>query len=174
MKALERVNSPKFVFSCRSAEWKHVSSSLQIENNDDEQPVILTLQGITIEQATEYLSGHTTASSARTILGHLDNTNLQQFYQNPLHLIFVTKILSGGENISVTGRFELYDNVSRVLLSEQINARGETLRLGKLSIDEALDLVEAICASMLVTGKAFVISNQWKSRAETILSTFQK
>ena len=160
MKALESIDSPKFVISCRSAEWKHVSSSLKIENDYDDQPVILTLQGITREQATEYLSGHTTASSARTILDQLDNASLQKFYQNPLHLIFVTKIMSGGENISVTGRFELYDNVSRVLLSEYINARAETSRLGKLSIDESLDSAGAICASMLVTGKAFVTSNQ--------------
>ena len=158
--ALAKVDCPKFLMSCRSAEWKHISLSRQIENDYGVTPEVLTLEGITREQAFKFLSDFTKDRRARTILDYLDKVNLNRFYNNPLYLNLILGILGSGENVTMTSKYELYDRVSKVLLSEHNNANIETSRLGKLSIDEALDSAGAICASMLVTGKIYVTSNQ--------------
>ena len=160
LKALAKVDCPKFLMSCRSAEWKHLSSSRQIENDYGVTPKVLTLAGISKEQAFKFLSDSTKDRRAKTILDYLDKVNLYRFYNNPLYLKLISGILGSGENVTMTSKYDLYDRVSKVLLSEHNNAIIESSRLGKLSIEEALDSAGAICASMLVTGKIYVTSNQ--------------
>ena len=160
LKALAKVDCPKFLMSCRSAEWKYISSSRQIENDYGVTPEVLTLAGITREQALKFLSDFTKDRRAKTILDYLDKVNLLQFYNNPLFLNFISEILGCGDNVLMTSKYDLYESVSEVLLSEHNNATIETSHLGKLSKDKALDSAGAICASMLVTGKIYVTSNQ--------------
>ena len=160
LKALAKVDCPKFLISCRSAEWKYISSSRQIENDYGVTPEVLTLAGITREQAFKFLSDFTNVRRAKTILDYLDKVNLLQFYNNPLFLNFISEIIGSGDKDLKTSKYDLYESVSEVLLSEHNNATIETSHLGKISKDEALDSAGAICASMLVTGKIYVTSNQ--------------
>lgn len=158
LSALAKINYPKFVISCRSAEWKHLSSSRQFANDYDEPPELLTLQGINRQQALNYLSESTTERKARTILDHLDKVNLPQFYHNPLNLNLVLEILGNGEKILMTSKYDLYHRASKILLSEHRDTVPSPL--GKLSIDDAFNSAGAICASLLVTGKKFVTTDQ--------------
>ena len=159
LKALAKIDYPKFILSCRSAEWKHASSSLEIENDYGEPPEVLTLQGITREQAIDYLSKSPLNLDAKAILEHLDNVNLPEIYKNPLYLRLVSEVLGKKDSDSVTSKYDFFERVCKILLSEQNPSLLRTSSLGRLAKDSAFNAAGAICASLLITGRTFVTSN---------------
>lgn len=160
LKALAKIDYPKFILSCRSAEWKHASSSLEIESDYGEPPEILTLHGITREQATHYLSKSCLNLDAKATLEHLDNVNLPEIYKNPLYLRLVAEVLGKRDSDSVTSKYDFFERVCKILLSEQNPAQLPKSSLGKLAKDSAFNAAGAICASLLITGRNFVTTNQ--------------
>ena len=159
LKALAKIDYPKFILSCRSAEWKHVSSSHEIENDYGEPPEILTLLGITREEATDYLSQSCLNLDANATLEHLDNVNLPEIYKNPLYLRLVAEVLGKRHSDSVTSKYDFFERVCKILLSEQNPSQLPKSSLGKLAKDSAFNAAGAICASLLITGRNFVTTN---------------
>ncbi len=160
LNALGKINYPKFVLSCRPAEWKQVTSSLEIQEDDDEGPEVLSLQGLSKEQATEYLSKLGSDCDANAILEHLDQVNLPEFYRNPLYLNLVCEILSRGEPVDFTNKYDAYNHICQVLLSDYCKTHIEFSGQEKLSRDWAFNAAGAICASLLITGRPFINTNQ--------------
>lgn len=157
LKKLAQFGNPRFILSCRSAEWSSVTAKSDILEDYGETPLELTLEPLTRDNALEVLSRGMVQNKASDALDELDQANLSDMYANPLTLGFVSAIIESDGNIPTT-RAGLYERAVRKLRLEP-NPRHKKTNLAKLSEEAALDAAGAAMAALLITGKdALVLS----------------
>ena len=84
LKKLSQIGNPKFILSCRSADWQGSTDRHKIGEDYGVEPITLHLQPFTYEDAKNFLASYDEKIDARYVLSELDEHDLSEFYVNPL------------------------------------------------------------------------------------------
>ncbi len=158
--ALAKIGCPDFIISCRSADWRSVSARIDISDDYGREPNRWTLQPISLEQATKFLTQRGLSNDAAySLLQKLDEQNLSDLYGNPLTLDMLSKLTDLACSPSAITRVQLFAKAVDVLRLES-NNRHQKSKLSGLTKDESLDGAGALFASLLISGKGFIATTQ--------------
>ena len=158
LKKLIACGKPRFVISCRSAEWRGATARFDIEDDYGHAPKVLNLQPLSEEDAIEVLAREVGLNRARDAIHRLKSTGLETFFQNPLNLEFITSIVKEQGNFPKT-KAKLFDRAVASLRLEH-NLNHSNSALANLSEDEALDAAGSAMAVMLLTGEVSISKTQ--------------
>ena len=147
LKKLAELGRPRFILSCRSAEWQGASANRDIADDYQKSAVEMRIEPIGPDDAAAYLAKRKGASEADRIITVLDEQGLSDLYTIPLFL----RLLSALDAIPGS-RSELYALAVRQLRQEH-NDEHRNSPLANLAEDEALDAAGAAMAIWLITGK---------------------
>ncbi len=153
LKKLIAFGKPRFIISCRSAEWRGVTSKLDILDEYHDTPLELALEPLSEEDAILALSLYEDidGTKSKATIEHLNQAGLAELFGNPLTLEFVAAVVKAEGNIPIT-RAELFGRAVSQLSREE-NQRHANAKLANLSEDDALDAAGALSAVMLITGQ---------------------
>ncbi len=158
LKKLIVCGKPRFIISCRSAEWRGATARLNIADDYGHAPKILNLKPFSEEDAVEVLTREVSLNRARDAIHRLKSNGLETFFQNPLILEFVTSIVKEQGNLPET-KAELFDRaVASLRLEHNLNQSNSAL--ANMSEDEALDAAGCAMAVMLLTGEVSISKTQ--------------
>ncbi len=146
---LVKCGCPRFILSCRSAEWSSVRGSGYIKDEYRTAPRELHLKPLTEEDALNYLSHRVDRATAGDSVAKLKLLGLEEFYSNPLFLEFVRSILIKKGSVPES-RSELYKKAVAQLRKE--TADRDSSPLTDLSEDRALDAAGCTMAVFLLGG----------------------
>lgn len=147
LKKLAELGRPRFVLSCRSAEWQGASANREIADDYQKSAIEMWFDPIGPNDAAAYLAEHKNLAEADRIITVLDKQGLSDLYAIPLFL----KLLSKLDAIPAS-RSQLYQLAVRQLRQEH-NDGHRNSPLANLTEDEALDAASAAMAIWLIAGK---------------------
>lgn len=151
LEKLVQCKTPRFVISCRAAEWDTVTGNLQIVEEYRSAPKVVHLEPLLRTDAIEYLHHCVNPEKATEIVHQLDEYNLTEFYQNPLNLKLIAAIVASEGDLP-RSRASLYERAVIELRKEENPHHKPKSQLTRLSEHEALDAAGAVMAAMLITG----------------------
>lgn len=149
LRHLVKCGCPRFVLSCRSAEWSSVRGSGYIKDEYRTTPHELHLKPLTEEDALKYLTHSVDSAIAGSSVARLKLLGLEEFYSNPLFLEFVRSILIKKGSVPES-RSELYKKAVDQLRRETPDR--DKSPLFDLSESRALDAAGCIMAVFLIGG----------------------
>lgn len=86
LKKLSRIGMPRFILSCRAADWQGSTDRHKIATDYGTEPTTLLLQPFSREDAVTFLSAFDEGIDAKDILDELTARDLGELYGNPLTL----------------------------------------------------------------------------------------
>lgn len=150
LKKLSQAKNPKFLLSCRSADWNGSTDRYKINQDYGVEPTTLHLQPFTYEDAKNFLVSYSQKINADHVLDELHKHDLKEFYINPLTLTLIAEIAAAGQGLP-TGRVELLDRASELLTSER-NPAHQRSSAAQSSLDDLLESAGAIFSHLLLSG----------------------
>lgn len=146
---LVKCGCPRFILSCRSAEWSSVRGSGYIKDEYRTNPRELHLKPLTEEDALRCITRSIDPEVARESVAKLKLLGLEEFYSNPLFLDFFRSILIQKGSVP-ENRSELYEQAVGQLRKETEDR--DSSPLVNLSESKALDAAGCIMAVFLIGG----------------------
>ncbi len=153
LKKLAEFGRPNFVICCRSFEWDSVLQGTEILDDYGTQPVELTIQPFSQQNALELLSADLSTETAGEVLQKLDNLGLEGLHANPLMLRFISDIAKDNREEFPRTKGALYSKAVRKLFGEKNSAHPQYRKLSTISDEEGLNAAGAAMAAMLISGK---------------------
>ncbi len=152
LKKLVACGNPRFIISCRVAEWRGATARIDIEEHYGHTPIQLSLVPLTKEEATEILIANDVGTyKAKESIDQLCSSGLETFFQNPLNLEFIASTLKKQSNLPETTADLL--NYATIALCQEPNEIHVDSLLTMLSKEEVLDVAGCLMATMLLAGK---------------------
>lgn len=148
LKQLSAMDNPRFILSCREADWRGATDRIKIEDDYIEAPVLLHLQPFEHNDAHEFLSDEFPAIDATLVLDHLANRGLEDIYKNPLTLRLLGEVAQELGALP-NSRAELLKSACRVMLKEE-NPRHLDAAHAQRSDEDLLLAAGAMCATQLL------------------------
>lgn len=146
-KKLAELGRPRFVLSCRSAEWQGASANREIADDYQKSAIEMWFEPIGSSDAAAYLARFKGKTEADRIITVLGEQGLSDLYAIPLFLKLLSKL-----DAIPGSRSQLYALAVRQLRQEH-NDGHRNSPLAHLAEDEALDAAGAAMAIRLITGK---------------------
>jgi len=143
---LIEMGQPRFILSCRVADWRSATGSGFIRDFYDRKPLELHLTPFSESDAVAYLSRLIGSKTANAVVHHFTARGLDGFLSNPQTLNLVSRIAEQ-ENLPET-KNELFERAVDVLWKEHNDAKSE----GELAQEAALDTAGAAFAGLILTG----------------------
>jgi len=162
---LEQAGSPRFVLTCRAADWQAYARSEIAQ--DYAEPLICHLDPIARDDALAWLAATCPDGDAAAAFALLDERGLIDLTGNPLTLQMIAGVV-GAHGTLPHSRAELYDMAVRQAWREE-NADRATGALAGLDETTALDAAGALCAAMLM-GRHDAITTAGAALADCALS----
>jgi len=141
---------PRFVLSCRVADWRSATAISGIEEEYEVRPVELHLEPFDRAEAERFLSHALSPDRAAEVVAHLERLGPGGLLGNPQTLLMVETVAGKGELPATRG--ELYERAVAELRQEH-SSQNEGRPLATLGEGVALDAAGAACAALLLTGK---------------------
>ncbi|MGN6147004.1 MAG: NACHT domain-containing protein, partial [Rhizomicrobium sp.] len=149
---LSALDYPPFVLSCRVADWEGAAARHKIAEDYGTDPVVVNLAPFAERDAIAYLNALCLDASA--IVADLDKRDLSEFYQNPLTLTLLAKVVRECGGLP-TGKADLLDRSARLLLRED-NELHKVDPVAKAPEDDLLAAAGAVFAHLLLSGTSGV------------------
>lgn len=150
LRQLALAGRPRFVLSCRVADWRSATATSGIEEDYDATPIELHLEPFDRADAERFLSHTLSPERAGEVVDYLEKLGPGGLLGNPQTLLMVEAVAMKGELPATRG--ELYERAVAELRQEH-NSQNEARRLATLGETAALDAAGAACAALLLTGK---------------------
>ena len=147
---LSAVGNPRFILSCRAADWKGSADKVKIQDDYGVEPWLLYLKPFTYEEAHSFLSREFPDIDATSILNQLRSQGIEDIYGNPLTLRLVGEVMREGGGIPVP-RVELLERACLAMLKEE-NPRHHD-RPHAYNSEDVLNAVGTICAAVILCGR---------------------
>lgn len=148
---LERLDNPKFILSCRVADWQSAAGASLIEEFYENKPLILHLNPFQDTDVLEYLSSSLDKRRAALVIEHFKKLGLNQLLGNPQTLSMIADI--SDNNHLPENREEVYKLAVENLASEH-NDNKETVQLAKGVV---IDTAGASFAGLILTGSEAIV-----------------
>ena len=151
LKKLGELEYPRFVMSCRVADWRSATGVEAIRLQYANIPTELHLEPFSEHEASVFLAA--TLGEPRTVqvIGHLNSKGLRDLLGNPQTLGLVAQVAFRGSLPESKG--DLFERAVDILQSEENPAKSESL-LAKV---DGLDAAGAAFAAMILTGNEAVV-----------------
>jgi len=150
LRKLSRIGKPRFILSCRSADWQGSTDRHKIDQDYGAEPIALHLQPFSIAEATRFLSSYDDGINSEEVLNELDGRDLGELYGNPLTLTLLAELAKEGTGLPKS-RAELFDRACELLLREA-NRGHQRSTPATSSLDNLLDSAGAIFVHLLLSG----------------------
>ena len=151
LKQLSAIGNPRFILSCRAADWLGAADRVKIEDDYGIAPVLLHLRPFTDDDARAFLSEEFPAIDSAEVLTHLARCGIESLYVNPLTLRMLGEVALDDGPLPET-RAQLFGRACRVMLKEA-NPRHHQDSHVHRSEEELLLVAGAICAAQLLCGR---------------------
>ena len=148
LQKLGQLGYPRFILSCRAAEWRDASATEAIAEQYARAPLILHLRPFTDMQATKFLEQKVGEARARQIVDHYRDRGLEEFLGNPQTLEIIRRI---------PGKLP---ETRRALFQSAVDALWQETNDKKpvaLDRQSTLDAAGAAFAGLLLTGNSAVV-----------------
>ena len=153
LRSLEKVGYPKFILSCRVADWRSATSVQALEDSYKRGPQELFLEPIRRKQARALLAGDIGGDRAEAVLTHFERRGLDGLFGNPQTLMLIRSV-ADNENLPVS-KSELFElSVKKLWAEHSPYKTGSPLYL--LNESDALDAAGCVFSLLLLTGKRSV------------------
>lgn len=146
---LAELGCPRFVMSCRAADWHGALSRRDIAEDYGQAPLELRLTPLTREDAKAFLSEKLGEAEAEKVLASLESQSLDPLFGNPLMLQLIARLAKAGE-LPPT-RAGMFERASILLGQEQDPGRSRTA-LSALSTEATIQAAGAAFAAMILSG----------------------
>ena len=150
LKRLSAIGHPRFVLSCRAADWLGAADRVMIGDDYGVEPVVLHLRPFTHDDACTFLSEQFPAIDPAEVLAHLERCGIESLYENPLTLRMLGEVAQHYGPLPET-RAELFHSACRVMLKEE-NPRHHRDSHAHRSEEQLLLAAGAICSAQLLCG----------------------
>ena len=145
LQQLGQLGYPRFILSCRVADWRSATSVAAIREQYDEAPLEVHLEPFTREQQIEILAGKVGFERAKTLMDHFEAFGLE-ILGNPQTIELVGRLPEGQKLPESSGA--LFDFAVEALRKEHREGAGE------LPGPEARDAAGAAFAGLILAGKS--------------------
>lgn len=143
---LEGAGYPRFILSCRVADWRSASSTALIREHYGAAVAELHLLPFDKNEARDFLSSRFSEDEAEHIEQHLTNRGLDALLGNPQTLLMIATVARTGP--LPDSKTELFERTSNLLAREHRDERAEY----QPPLADVLDAAGAACAALLLTG----------------------
>ncbi|NBN65949.1 NACHT domain-containing protein [Pannonibacter tanglangensis] len=150
LQRLEALQFPRFILSCRVADWRKATALQGISEFYDTAPIELHLQPLSREDAVSYLAATVGEDAADRAVKTLEEAGLGGLWRNPQTLKLVADVVARGSLPASKG--ELFDAATQLMWSEHREERSGT-PLAARPRDDVLDAAGAAFALLILTGK---------------------
>ena len=150
MRRLGVLGYPRFILSCRVADWRSATGLQGIADLYDRAPLELHLEPLDRADAIAFLAETLGDMRAEAAIGHLESRGLSGLWANPQTLELVGKVASQDRLPSSKG--DLFTEATKLLRAEHREEKAETT-LAAMGEAEVLDAAGAAFATLILTGK---------------------
>lgn len=150
LRQLIQAGCPRFVLSCRAADWRGAVARQDIADEYGEQPIEVSLEPFSAADAIRFLSSSLGAARAEQIVDDLRDKGMAELFGNPLTLKLFGEIAAEHGPLPET-RGALMDAATAIMWNER-NDRHASSQLAALDRAAALSAAGAICAAFVLTG----------------------
>jgi hypothetical protein len=151
LQRLGELEFPRFILSCRVADWRSATGTSAILDLYDEKPLELHLEPFDDSDALAYLRQHIGTEAAQVVVEHFTSRGLQGFLGNPQTLYLVSRI--AGKKSLPTSKHELFERAIDVLRLEHNDAKSGD----ELARETALDAAGAAFAGLIMSGNEAIV-----------------
>ncbi|AOF98469.1 NACHT domain protein [Sphingobium sp. RAC03] len=150
LRHLGPLNFPRFILSCRVAEWRSATALQGIRDFYAETPVELHLEPFERWDAIELLIARVGTKQAEAVISHLETLGLGGLWANPQTLELVARVAADGRLPDSKG--ELFAAATRLLAPEHREEKAAS-KLASLSEVEVLNAAGAGLGALILTGQ---------------------
>lgn len=150
LRRLATLNFPRFILSCRVAEWRSATALQGIRDFYAESPVELHLEPFERSDATAYLRAGPVADQAEVVICHLENLGLAGLWANPQTLDLVARVAAGGKLPDSKG--DLFAAATRLLAPEHREEKAGG-KLASLPEERVLNAAGSGLGALILTGQ---------------------
>jgi hypothetical protein len=153
LRRLLELDSPRFILSCRVADWRSATALQSIAEFYDPAPLELHLEPLDRNDALALLSSSISEAKAEELINHLEKGVLSGLWRNPQTLKLVASVAEKGALPHSKG--DLFSKATDILRSEHCPSRAATA-LADFSGLEVLDCAGAAFAALIINDKEAV------------------
>lgn len=150
LRQLAELALPRFILSCRVADWRKATALQGITDFYETAPLELHLEPLTREDATTFLAVEVGDERADAAIEHLEQRGLGGLWRNPQTLNLVSDVVKAASLPASKGT--LFSEATTLMRSEHREEKADT-PLVALAEHEVLDAAGAAFATMILTGK---------------------
>lgn len=150
LRRLAELGLPRFILSCRVADWRSATALQGIADFYDGAPVELHLEPLGRDDAISFLSGSLGEEAAEKAIKHLEERGLSGLWRNPQTLELVAKVAKNGELPHSKG--QLFAEATKLLRVEHRRTKSTT-PLATLPEKDVLDSAGAGFAALIFADK---------------------
>jgi len=147
---LIKAGCPRFVLSCRAADWRGAVARQDISEEYGLTPYELALDPLDHDRAIAFLEQSLGLDQAQSTVQSLDARGVPDLYGNPLTLSLVAEIAGKAGALPET-RSELLERACAIMWNERSDRRDGS-PLSNLDEGSALAAAGAACAALILTG----------------------
>jgi hypothetical protein len=160
LRQLGKLGCPRFVLSCRVADWRSATGLEAIREQYPEEPLELHLEPFDDNDATAFLSASLGSEVAKAVVAHFNERGLDGLLGNPQTLELIARVAGSG-NLPET-RSELFERAIEVLRVEHRDAKADS----QLARETGLDAAGAAFAGLILTGSEAIVRTSAANAAE--------
>ncbi|KQY75341.1 NACHT domain-containing NTPase [Brevundimonas sp. Root1423] len=144
---------PRFILSCRVADWRSATALQGLSDLYGEGPIELYLEPLDRQDAVDVLSQSLGEDAAETAAVSLEDQGLAALWSNPQTLSLIREVLGHGD--LPTSRGGLFEAATAMLRKEHRDAKigAKLVSLGEVAV---LDAAGAAFATLILTGQEAV------------------
>lgn len=151
LQKLGALGYPRFILSCRVADWRSATGCNAIQGQYSNKPLELHLEPFTDVDAMAFLAATLGQDLAETVVKHFNYRGLNSLLGNPQTLDLISRVAK--EDDLPNSRSELFAKAIEVLRQEHSNTRPAE----PLAREIGLDAAGAAFASLILTGSEAVV-----------------
>lgn len=160
LQQLGKLNYPRFILSCRVADWRSSTGMEAIREQYDDAPLELHLEPFNDADATTFLSDSLGDDTAAKVVEHFNARGLQGMLGNPQTLELIARVARSGDLPESTGA--LFERAIEVLRIEHRDAKAEK----QLDRETGLGAAGAVFAGLLITGNEAIVRKSATNTAD--------
>lgn len=150
LRRLVELGLPRFILSCRVADWRSATALQGIADFYDRAPVELHLEPLDRDDAITFLSASLGRERSEETIEHFEQRGLSDLWRNPQTLELVAKVAEEGKLPLSKG--QLFADATKLLRVEHRSAKSITA-LAKLPENRVLDSAGAGFAALIIADK---------------------
>lgn len=151
LKKLGELGYPRFVLSCRVADWRSATGLEAIREQYSDEPLELHLTPFDDDDATAFLAASLGAETAKEVVAHFNTRGLNGLLSNPQTLNLIARVAGSG-NLPET-RSDLFERAIEILRVEH----RDTKAYDQPAREVGLDAAGAAFAGIILTGSEAIV-----------------